>query len=96
MKFSLLTLTLIAGAAFTAAAPKKAPPGPPNVTVSGASQSCSASQSSISCCNAKNNGSNKKNVYYEGGNAELTCSEINSMFCSLLMLHLESMLTRGL
>jgi hypothetical protein len=82
MKFSLLTLSLIAGAAFSVAAPngkghKKEPPGPPSGTFSGVSQSCTASQSSISCCNAKNNGSNKKNVYYPGGNAELTCSEIN-------------------
>lgn len=84
MKLSLLTLSLIAGAAFSVAAPgskgPKGPPGPPQGTVYGVSQSCSASQSSISCCNTRINGGNKKNVYYPGGNADLTCSQIDGKF----------------
>ena len=77
MQFSILSFALIASAALSAAAPKKGPPGPPSGTYGGVSQSCSASQSSIHCCQANGNkNGDKKNVYYPDGNAQLVCSQI--------------------
>lgn len=67
-------------ATLSVAAPKgpKEPPGPPSGSLSSVSQSCSASQSSISCCNSsKNKGGHSKNVYWQGGNAQLLCNQIN-------------------
>lgn len=95
---------MIAGAALSVAAPApngskgpKGPPGPPSGTVYGVSQSCSASQSSISCCNTRNNGGKKKNVYYPDGSAELTCSQIDGklLYFDVPLRSLKSTLTRG-
>ena len=57
MQFSVISLAMLlsAGLAIAAPAPVPGPPGPPppppGKSVASISQSCSASQSSISCCN---------------------------------------------
>lgn len=77
MHFALFNLALVASAALSAAAPSKGPPGPPKGSLGSVSQSCSASQSSIHCCQANGNKvGSKKNVYYPDGSAQLVCSQI--------------------
>ncbi len=83
-KLSLFSLSLMVVAAMSSPTPgghKKGPPGPPSGTYGGISQSCSASQSSIHCCNTNGNKVNKgkgkdKHVSWADGSELLVCSQI--------------------
>lgn len=85
MKLSLFSLAVVLSAGLVAAAPspeaKKSkynePPPPPPRSAQSVSQTCSASQSSVKCCNqASSVGSKGHKVYYGENTFDLQCSQI--------------------
>jgi len=83
MKFSLFSTALLMAVGLSAAAPsaepnkdKKSPPGPPNASYGSVSQSCSASQSSIHCCQANGGQGKNHQVKYQDQQYNLVCSQI--------------------
>jgi len=55
---------------------KKSPPGPPNSSYGSVSQTCSASQSSIHCCQANGGQGKNHQVKYQNNQYNLVCSQI--------------------
>ena len=84
MKFSLFSTTLLMAIGLSTAAPfaepgkPKDPPGPPDGTYGSVSQSCSASQSSIHCCQANGGQGKDHKVKYQDDQYNLVCSQIFS------------------
>ena len=85
MKFSLFSTALLMGIGLSAAAPsaepnksKKGPPGPPDGSYGSVSQSCSASQSSIHCCQANGGQGKNHHVRHQDEEYNLVCSQLVS------------------
>ncbi|KAL8784309.1 MAG: hypothetical protein Q9213_004067 [Squamulea squamosa] len=88
MKFSIFSTILLMGVGLSAAAPsaepngdgkdKKHPPGPPDGSYGSVSQSCSASQSSIHCCQANGGQGKSHHVKYKNDEYNLVCSQLFS------------------
>ncbi|KAL8749766.1 MAG: hypothetical protein Q9199_007490, partial [Rusavskia elegans] len=84
MKFSLISTVLLTGISLSIAAPsaepgkgKKSPPGPPDASYGSVSQSCSASQSSIRCCQANGGQGKSHHVKYKDDEFNLVCSQLS-------------------
>jgi len=94
MKFSLLSLAVLLSAGVASALPHAwagegegegkgkhhGPPGPPSGSYESASQSCSASQSSIHCCNQGGSGPRNHKVGYIGSTYDMQCSQVGGKF----------------
>lgn len=86
MKLSIFSLAFLMGMTLSAALPnaeagkddkKKGPPGPPDSAYGSVSQSCSASQSSIHCCQANGGQGKDHKVKYQDQQYNMVCSQIN-------------------
>ena len=77
MKLSIIGLAILLSASAVSAAPKKSPPGPPNISFGKAKQTCSAKQSSIRCCNQSQQGGSHHKVKYEEDIYDMQCNQID-------------------
>ncbi|KAL9000357.1 MAG: hypothetical protein Q9188_005693, partial [Gyalolechia gomerana] len=88
MKFSLVSTVFLMGISLSIAAPsaepgkdkKKGPPGPPEGSYGSVSQSCSASQSSIHCCQANGGQGKSHHVKYKDDEYNLVCSQLSGEY----------------